>query len=81
MLNIKFGAGTVGAASRCGSSFTKLLWLVAAPAPQHRLEQINFMLNEKIPQYMEESLRLVYVAVESNNESKLYYHTCLACHF
>jgi hypothetical protein len=35
MLNIRFGAGAAGAASRCGSGFTKMRGLLAAPVPQH----------------------------------------------
>jgi hypothetical protein len=43
MLNIRFGAGAVGpragAASRCDSSSTKTMRLLAAPAPQHCLKE------------------------------------------
>jgi hypothetical protein len=41
MVNIRFGAGALGAgagaASRCGSGYTKMMQLIAAPAtaPQH----------------------------------------------
>jgi hypothetical protein len=38
MLNIKFGTGAVGAGSRYGSGSTKMMRLLAAPAPQHCLK-------------------------------------------
>jgi hypothetical protein len=43
MLNIKFGADAVGAGavSRCSFDYTKFMWLLAAPAPQHCLVWIS----------------------------------------
>jgi hypothetical protein len=53
MLNITFGTG---AASRCGSGFTKVRQLLAAPAPQHHLkgpcDEIGFSTSDFFHQTM-----------------------------
>jgi hypothetical protein len=45
MLNITFGAfvAGAGAASRYGSGFTKMMRLLAAPAPQHCFSVVYFI--------------------------------------
>jgi hypothetical protein len=63
MLNIMFGAGDgAGAASCYGSCFsknsTKMMWILAAPAPKYCLESINDL---KSKNYLKRTFEVVNI--------------------